>query len=468
MLRLFCVTLILFVCSESILAQKIIVRSKPDRAKIIAEGTSNVKKTMARVNLEERAYVYTDDHLPFVLEGGKINGDQMVDLVPHQDLIGDNKTYLIEFSKLVFDLPLRDEIGRVGKAQRSIKFGPYTQQTFESNADDWKLLMESELRASKVNMKTPFKDLFGRATEEKSAQFLLAAEVVRIWVSIDVGTSHGACEVKWSLFDKKKRKVVLETTSIGIGEGPETSRKHYDEMFANAAKNLSMDEDFITVILSGEAPEEYVEEDEIEDAVFVELVELPDDLNGSELIQRCIQSTVSIVRADNRGGSGVVVSADGYILTNQHVVGAEKHVEVIFNSGLKLHATTVRVSDEYDVALLKIDMGAGFSALPMALLDQHQKPSVGDDVFAIGTPLTLELGQSVTRGVISGKRVLDDVRHIQTDMKVNRGNSGGPLINQNGEVIGLMSWKVSGEGVEGLSFAVPIKEASKAINLFYD
>jgi serine protease Do len=229
-----------------------------------------------------------------------------------------------------------------------------------------------------------------------------------------------------------------------------------------------MDEDFITVILSGEAPEEYVEEDEMEDAVFVELVELPEDLIGSELIQRCIESTVSIVRADNRGGSGVVVSADGYVLTNQHVVGAEKHVEVIFNNGLKLHATTVRVSDEYDVALLKIDMGAGFSALPMALLEKHQNPTVGDDVFAIGTPLTLELGQSVTRGVISGKRVLDDVRHIQTDMKVNRGNSGGPLINQKGEVIGLMSWKVSGEGVEGLSFAVPIKEVSKAINLFYD
>lgn len=317
-------------------------------------------------------------------------------------------------------------------------------------------------------MKAPFKDLFGRVTEEKSARFLLAGEVTRIWVSIDVGTAHGVCEVKWSLFDKKQRKVVFEITTIGIGEGPEHSQKHYDDMYANAAKNLYAEEDFINVIISGEAPEDYSEELVLDDAVYVEMVELPEELSGAELIQRCIESTVSIVRTDSKGGSGVVISQNGYVLTNLHVVGAEKHIEVIFNNGLKLHATTVRISDEYDVALLKIDMGTGYAAFPMALLDKHKKAAVGDDVIAIGTPLSLELGQSVTRGVISGKREIDDVRHIQTDMKVNRGNSGGPLINEKGEVIGLMSWKVSGEGVEGLSFAVPIREATKAINLYYD
>jgi serine protease Do len=121
----------------------------------------------------------------------------------------------------------------------------------------------------------------------------------------------------------------------------------------------------------------------------------------------------------------------------------------------------IKANDDRDVALLKIS-GSGFKALPLGTSDDA---SVGTEVVAIGTPQDIKLGQTVTKGIVSGKREMEEKNFIQTDVAINSGNSGGPLINSSGEVIGIIVAKVFGKSVEGLGFAIPINEAIKKLNL---
>lgn len=90
---------------------------------------------------------------------------------------------------------------------------------------------------------------------------------------------------------------------------------------------------------------------------------------------------------------------------------------------------------------------------------------VGEDVIAIGAPFDAGLSHSVSKGIVSGIRSIDGKKVIQTDVAINPGNSGGPLIDSHGQVIGIVTWKVSGAGIEGLGFAVPISEAFRSLNI---
>jgi serine protease Do len=159
-------------------------------------------------------------------------------------------------------------------------------------------------------------------------------------------------------------------------------------------------------------------------------------------------------------GSGFIVSADGYILTNAHVVDDATEVNVKLTDRREFKAKVVGSDRQSDVALLKIDA----KSLPTVRLGSSAGTSVGEWVVAIGSPYGFE--NTVTAGIVSAKsRSLPDggfVPFIQTDAAVNPGNSGGPLFNLAGEVIGINSQIYSRTGgFQGLSFAVPIEVAMK-------
>ncbi len=159
-------------------------------------------------------------------------------------------------------------------------------------------------------------------------------------------------------------------------------------------------------------------------------------------------------------GSGFILSPDGYVLTNAHVVADAAEVTVRLIDKREFKAKVVGVDRRTDVALLKID-GSG---LPSVRLGDASKIKVGEWVAAIGSPFGFE--HSVTAGIVSAKsRSLPDetyVPFIQTDVAINPGNSGGPLFNLNGEVIGINSQIYSRTGgYQGLSFAIPIDVAIK-------
>jgi serine protease Do len=160
-------------------------------------------------------------------------------------------------------------------------------------------------------------------------------------------------------------------------------------------------------------------------------------------------------------GSGFIVSPKGYILTNEHVVEGSSRIIVGLQSGEKYRGTVVGIDKETDVAVIKIDAPKD---LPTVTLGDSNAAQVGDWVLAIGSPFGLD--QTVTAGIISKKErespfFTNFQRFLQTDAAINRGNSGGPLVNMRGEVIGINSQIATSTGdYNGIGFALPAGEAS--------
>lgn len=155
-------------------------------------------------------------------------------------------------------------------------------------------------------------------------------------------------------------------------------------------------------------------------------------------------------------GSGVIISQDGYILTNNHVINGANSVKVRLRDGTEYDATIVGSDSDNDIALLKVSA----TGLSPATFGDSNSLAVGDYVVAIGNPLG-ELGGTVTDGIISAlarKVTIEDTQMtlLQTNAQVNPGNSGGGLFNANGELVGIVNAKQSATEVEGIAFAIPI------------
>ena len=166
-------------------------------------------------------------------------------------------------------------------------------------------------------------------------------------------------------------------------------------------------------------------------------------------------------------GSGFIYTADGYIVTNQHVVAKASSINVTLYNGDTYPATLVGSDSDYDVAMLKIDA----KDLPAVTLGNSTDVNVGDNVMAIGNPLG-ELTFSMSSGIVSCVNRAINVEGtpfnmIQVDASINPGNSGGPLMNLYGEVVGIVSAKYSSYAdttVEGLGFAIPINDVQSIIS----
>jgi serine protease Do len=186
----------------------------------------------------------------------------------------------------------------------------------------------------------------------------------------------------------------------------------------------------------------------------------------SELIRRLLSGASGNRSADERAaaalGSGFVIRADGYIVTNRHVIADARVVHVRLTDGRELPATIVGADALTDIALLKVAAGL----LPVLRLGSSSAVSVGDPVIAIGNPFGL--GQSVSAGIVSARaRTLEDdpyIDFLQTDAAINRGNSGGPLVSVDGTVVGVTSaiFSPSGGSV-GLGFAIPAETVAAVI-----
>ena len=169
-------------------------------------------------------------------------------------------------------------------------------------------------------------------------------------------------------------------------------------------------------------------------------------------------------------GSGVIITSDGYILTNRHVVEGSQKLTVQFSDGHELPATIIKISDTNDLALVKVDA----TGLAAATIGDSNALKVGQTTIAIGSPLGTYT-ETVTRGIVSGldrqvtvndestRRQVTLTGLIQTDAAINPGNSGGPLLDIGGDVIGLNT--ATATNAEGLGFAIPINAAADLIQL---
>ena len=197
-----------------------------------------------------------------------------------------------------------------------------------------------------------------------------------------------------------------------------------------------------------------------------------DGLSLQQIYEKTIDSVVSIVCTYPNGtstGTGIILSEDGYIATNSHVVENAPKIQVLLSDSRQCTATLVGADAVSDLAVLHIDA----DALQPAQLGDSSALRVGDSVVAIGDPLGIELRGTMTNGIVSAinRNINIDGRimHlIQTNAALNSGNSGGPLINCYGQVVGINTMKIGDsmnlEGVEGLGFAIPSATVQEIVN----
>ena len=201
------------------------------------------------------------------------------------------------------------------------------------------------------------------------------------------------------------------------------------------------------------------------------------ELTPQQVYAKVNPSVVTVVAVENDEGSasvgtGVILTEDGYILTNAHVISGGKSCWIALDSGATCDAKLVGYDEEEDLAVLKAETDG---ALPAAEIGNSDQCRVGDTVYAIGNPLGVELRGTFTDGIISAiNREVElegkTMTLIQTNAALNNGNSGGPLINAYGQVIGINTLKMSGTGseseatVEGLGFALPTSSACFVVN----
>lgn len=187
-------------------------------------------------------------------------------------------------------------------------------------------------------------------------------------------------------------------------------------------------------------------------------------LNYNEIFQKCSPAVVGIKSFDGKSsdsyswGSGIVVSSDGYILTNTHVIDEGERATVQLYDGTTCAAKLVAADSQSDVAILKIEK----TGLTPAVFASSKNIRTGDAVCAIGNPLSPDYSLTMTSGIISAtSREISYngavMKLLQTDTSINEGNSGGPLFNDRGQVIGITNMKIvsSFSNIEGIGFAIP-------------
>ncbi len=182
-------------------------------------------------------------------------------------------------------------------------------------------------------------------------------------------------------------------------------------------------------------------------------------------VEDAVRASVIIKCNDKSHGSGFAITNDGYLLTNYHVICSEKQDKpvgfVVLYNGKEYKAEVVRIDKMNDIALLKID--AVFEKAFGLSLEKEYK--IYDEVYTIGAPTSIDLGQTMTKGLISNDRMLGGKSTLQLSMGVNFGNSGGPLFDKEGTLHGVIVSKIVGASAEGLAFAVPTFQISKNLNL---
>jgi S1-C subfamily serine protease len=269
--------------------------------------------------------------------------------------------------------------------------------------------------------------------------------------------------VDWQVYDSRERKVIFKFSTNAESKGGGGQGSYLSILIAamdNNVRALTASPDFKALLAKQGLADN--NRNEITSASGGKAkIDLIGSLAAKSAKIRDAVGAVVLVQSGGGHGSGVLVSSDGYILTDQHVVGDEKYVKIRWSDGLEGLGEVVRSDRRRDVALIKTDP-RGRQPLPLSI----QEPEPGDTVFAIGAPEETRLQSTVTRGVVSANRIVDGFSFIQSDVTVNPGNSGGPLLDEKGEVLGLTDWKLeTHDNATGLNFFTPIGDALAFLSL---
>jgi len=251
-------------------------------------------------------------------------------------------------------------------------------------------------------------------------------------------------KVDWQIYSKLDRSVVHNVSTEGSFTSSSASDNGGDTVvlnaFSQATRNLLADDKFREVVSRGG-----------------QSVKKSKPMGNNP---KDWASAVVTVFAGGGHGSGFVIS-DNLILTNHHVAGNANNVTVKLDSGIEIIGKVIASNSARDVALIKVE-----ASMPKYFKTKRDLPAVGSEVYAIGSPLDENLNSTMTKGIISAIREENKLKLIQSDVNVRPGNSGGPMINKDGEVIGItVSGIVINGQSQGLNFFIPINDAFKVLQI---
>jgi len=277
----------------------------------------------------------------------------------------------------------------------------------------------------------------------------------------DRGSVRGDSSMKidWQIYSPIKKQIVARVSTSGTAHLDNSIQGGYQrllvEAFASNVRELAQNASFREALNAPKA---------LTAGFVVPGQQSKISLSGSlKAPARRIEDAVGsvVMLANGIGtGSGVLISDDGYVLTNAHVVGDEKTLRVRWSDKIETLGEVIRVAKDRDVALVKTNPR---ERTPLAI--KRGAVSPGQRVYAIGTPLDKAFQSSVSSGVVSGSRIIDGLRYIQSDTSVTHGSSGGALLDENGSVIGLTDLGIEKDGPTGINLFIPIGDAMDFLSL---
>lgn len=300
--------------------------------------------------------------------------------------------------------------------------------------------------------------------ETGSADYQAAAVITNIKIDGCIATlppfnsaspirGDSSMTIDWQIYSPINKQVVAHVSTTGKAHleksVPGGEARLALDAFADNAAALAANADFRTAMAASKSLADGLQTPGQQSKIL-----LSGSLKaGPRKIADAVGSVVTIMNGLG-SGPGVLVSQDGYILTDAHVVGDDKQARVRWSDGFETQGEVVRVAKNRDVALIKTDSR---DRTPLAIKRGRMMP--GDRVYAIGSPKGKDFQSTVSSGVISADRVFDGLRYIQSDTVVSHGSSGGPLLDESGAVIGLTDLGVQNDGPAGLNLFTPIGDA---------
>jgi len=381
--------------------------------------------------------------------------------------LGQEGSKLIEFERVIVRIASGQKIGdfyEQGRHRRELRWeGTATETT------DFNVAMSDELRKHGYRVSEPADRLFkhgdSRQTRLRLGGVLRTLRLNRFDRSAYRigGSMEAEVDVDFQLYDALEERILFSRRYTGYAVDEGDRPNPMNGAMLDALRYLLSDRDFVGMVSAGAKGTATAETDPASEITAARCRKprasaLPADMSHA-------LEAVIVIRVADGVGAGVILSPSGLVLTGAHLVSGHESVQAQLISGLKLEARVLRADAAQDVALVQLP-GQGFACLDVA--SDPESAHQGTDVFAVGSPLGSELSWSVARGIVSGKREFEGRRFIQTDVSVNPGNSGGPLLDRTARVIGIVSFKVFGTGIEGIGFGVPIGAATEALNIRWE
>lgn len=314
-------------------------------------------------------------------------------------------------------------------------------------------------------------DLFNQKTVANSAEFLIGARLLKMsgnfchvhhwWDGRPLFKYSGELfvELEWSIFNTLTKDIIYKNKTSGYYKQNDPIKNGisvaFDNSFADAAEKFASSPEMRKLALGKTINN--VEVKSGNKSILIVQGKKSKEFQLSE-----VQSKIVTIRIGRGHGSGFFVGDKGYILTNAHVVGKASKVRIATNQGLEIDAVVIGKNKTRDVALLKTELR---NRNPIRI--NVNFPKVTEQVYAVGTPLKESLNTTVTKGIVSAfrKDKSSNLNFIQSDAAISPGNSGGPLFNNSGEVIGIAVAKYATSSSEGLNLFIPIKDALNVLNI---